>query len=57
MNTTPALTDLDAAEAALQRLQDASLALDLATARVSHRLARCRRLAGDARANLILIKL
>lgn len=52
MNTTAALNDLATAEAALQRLRDASLALDLTTARIAHRIARCRRLAGDARALL-----
>jgi hypothetical protein len=39
-------------EAALLRLQSACLALDLATASHSHRLTRCRQLAGDARALL-----
>lgn len=41
-----------AAETATTRLQDACLTLDLATARHGHRLAHCRRLAGDARALL-----
>ena len=52
MKINSALTDLATAEAALQRLQDASMALDLSSARISHRIARCRRLAGDARALL-----
>lgn len=49
------MTDTDlltALETASTRLSDALLALDLATARHSHALARCRRLAGDARALL-----
>lgn len=50
MNTTAEL--ITAAQQSLARLQDACLALDLATARQGHRLASCRRLAGDARALL-----
>lgn len=43
---------IHALEASLQRIQDACLALDRATASHGHRLTRCRRLAGDARALL-----
>lgn len=40
------------AEVAISRYENASLALDLAQANYNHRLARCRRLAGDAMALL-----
>ena len=52
MNSTTTAELIATAEQSLSRLQDACLALDLATARRTHRLARCRRLAGDARALL-----
>lgn len=52
MNTTTTAELIATAEQSLSRLQGACLTLDLATARCTHRLARCRRLAGDARALL-----
>lgn len=52
MTNAQLIAAAEAAEAATARLRDTLLAMDLATARYSHGLARCRRLAGDARALL-----
>lgn len=52
MNTTTALLDLAAAEAALHRLQCHLNSMDAAAARMTRQIATCRRLAGDARSLL-----
>lgn len=52
MNTAADLSDLAAAEAALQRLRCHLNSMAAAGARMSRQAAGCRRLAGDARALL-----
>jgi hypothetical protein len=52
MNTTTALADLAATEAALHRLRCHLNSMDAAGARMARQAATCRRLAGDARALL-----
>lgn len=52
MNTAAALTDLAAAEAALQRLRCHLNSMAAAEARMARQATVCRHLAGDARALL-----